>query len=352
MDTLLTAAVAFALSQVVLSGLLLLSHNRWAVQECLYGLLLLAISGYLLWPFTHDTPLKVWIVPLQTAVPGLFWLFSASLFDDHFRLKRWQVGLVAITVVCPSLGQLLLRRYGVDLQLLLIELPQLLEFVLLGLTLLVVARHWHVDLIEPRRQLRIWFCTLNGCYILVLIFLREVVFPDNERLSSLQYLPVGGILLATNALLLRYKNAIWIPAPGAAQTDVRTPALPVPAPAPEPEPEAPELIDALLRLVEDEAVYREMGLTIGQLAARMNLPEYRLRRAINAGLGYRNFNDFLNHYRIREASRRLGDPDQGDIPVLTIALDTGFRSLSSFNKAFKQTFKETPSAYRRSHARA
>ena len=347
MDTLLTSAVAFALSQVVLSMLLLFGHNRWAVQERLYGLLLLAISGYLFWPFVSGTDLQAWVEPLQVAVPGLFWLFSASLFDDHFRLKKWQVGLVAITVVCPTLGHFLQRRYGLDLHFLLIQLPQLLEFVLLGLTLLVVARHWRVDLVEPRRQLRIWFCGLNGCYILVLVFLREVVFPEYERLSSLQYLPVGGILLATNALLLQYKSSIW-PGYGA-----EVPAAPEQSAAPlSPNEEAPELIGALLQLVEKEAVYREMGLTIGQLAARMALPEYRLRRAINAGLGYRNFNDFLNHYRIREASRRLGDPAQGDVPVLTIALDTGFRSLSSFNKAFKQTFNETPSAYRRSHAQA
>ncbi|TQV70143.1 AraC family transcriptional regulator [Exilibacterium tricleocarpae] len=344
MDTLLTSAIAFALSQVVLSGLLLLGHNRWAVQERLYGLLLIAITSYLLWPVTRDTQLVFLMEPLQTAVPGLFWLFSASLFDDHFRLKKWQVTLVAITILCPSLGEWLLRRYGVDWRLVLVELPQLLEFVLLGLALLVVARHWRVDLIEPRRHLRLWFCGLNGCYILVLIFLREIVFPESERLASLQYLPVGGILLATNALLLEYKSSIW----------TRSTAEVVAAPAVAVEPgfdeESPELIGTLLKLMETEAVYREMGLTIGQLAARMKLPEYRLRRAINAGLGYRNFNDFLNHYRIREASRRLGDPGQADIPVLTIALDTGFRSLSSFNKAFKQTFKETPTAYRRSHA--
>jgi AraC-like DNA-binding protein len=32
---------------------------------------------------------------------------------------------------------------------------------------------------------------------------------------------------------------------------------------------------------------------------------------------------------------------------LTIALETGFRSLSSFNKAFKEAHNMTPTAYRR-----
>jgi AraC-like DNA-binding protein len=64
-------------------------------------------------------------------------------------------------------------------------------------------------------------------------------------------------------------------------------------------------------------------------------------------MGYRNFSDFLNSYRIREATGRLADPEQKQLPVLTIAMDAGFRSLSSFNKAFKDTHGVTPTAWRK-----
>ena len=103
----------------------------------------------------------------------------------------------------------------------------------------------------------------------------------------------------------------------------------------------------MLRLVEEEGIHREWGMTIGKLAEASNIPEYKLRQLINSGLGFRNFNDFLNNYRIQEASRRLLDPEEAKVPVLTIALDVGFRSISSFNKAFKDIHQMTPTAYRK-----
>ena len=99
-----------------------------------------------------------------------------------------------------------------------------------------------------------------------------------------------------------------------------------------------------------ERAYRQDGLTIGTLAQQLGLPEYRLRRLINQALGYRNFNSFVNRYRIAEAKSALADPRQTEVPVLTIALDAGFSSLGPFNRAFKAETGTTPSDYRRLHA--
>jgi AraC-like DNA-binding protein len=99
-----------------------------------------------------------------------------------------------------------------------------------------------------------------------------------------------------------------------------------------------------------ERTYRQEGLTIGLLAARLGLPEYRLRALINERLGHRNFNAFLNRYRLDEAKAALADPHQADVPVLTIALDAGFQSLAPFNRAFKANTGLTPTEFRRSAA--
>ncbi|HUN52298.1 MAG TPA: helix-turn-helix domain-containing protein, partial [Candidatus Sulfotelmatobacter sp.] len=108
-----------------------------------------------------------------------------------------------------------------------------------------------------------------------------------------------------------------------------------------------KLIGALERLMRGERIYRQEGLTIGALALKLGLPEYRARRLINQGLGYRNFNAFLNKYRIDEAAAALADPTQAEVPVLTIALDAGFQSLGPFNRAFKAETGLTPSEFRR-----
>ena len=69
--------------------------------------------------------------------------------------------------------------------------------------------------------------------------------------------------------------------------------------------------------------------------------------AINQGLGHRNFNSFVNGYRIAEVKAALADPRQAEVPVLTIALDAGFNSLGPFNRAFKAETGLTPTEYRR-----
>jgi AraC-like DNA-binding protein len=107
------------------------------------------------------------------------------------------------------------------------------------------------------------------------------------------------------------------------------------------------LVDALMRLMADERIYRHDNVTIGTLATKLAIPEYKLRRLINQRLGYRNFNVFLNNHRIEEAKAALADPSQAEVPVITIAMDAGFQSLGPFNRAFKATTGVTPTEYRR-----
>ena len=95
----------------------------------------------------------------------------------------------------------------------------------------------------------------------------------------------------------------------------------------------------------NEGFYRTEHLTLKMLAEKILLPEYKARALINKKLGYRNFNDYINQLRINEAARRLlAEPET---PILNIALDIGYRSLSSFNRAFKDITKLTPSDFRR-----
>jgi AraC-like DNA-binding protein len=109
------------------------------------------------------------------------------------------------------------------------------------------------------------------------------------------------------------------------------------------------VINELKRLMGEEKIYCEEGLTIRRLAVRLDIKEYRLRRLINSHLGFRNFNGFLNQYRIQEVARQLVGPKTRHLPVLSIALDNGYRSLSPFNKAFKEIMGVTPTEFRKYH---
>lgn len=96
-----------------------------------------------------------------------------------------------------------------------------------------------------------------------------------------------------------------------------------------------------------ERAYRTEDLTVAGLARRLAVPEYRLRRLINRRLGYRNFNAFVNGFRLDEARAALADPARRQLPVLTIALDAGFQSIGPFNRAFKAATGLTPTEFRR-----
>ncbi|WP_299141229.1 helix-turn-helix domain-containing protein [uncultured Tateyamaria sp.] len=94
-------------------------------------------------------------------------------------------------------------------------------------------------------------------------------------------------------------------------------------------------------------IWREEGLTIGALAAKLSVPEHRLRRAINQGLGHRNFSSFVNRARIEAARKMLQDPEHMHSTMLEIAYDVGFSSMGPFNRAFRAEVGCSPTEYRR-----
>ncbi len=344
MEPLFASVIAFAFSQVLLSIVLLWRVRRqWSTEERLLLIFLISVLAYLMHPVIAGHWSAPYLRIIENAVPGFFWLLCCRLFDDQFRLAAWSWALVAITVLFPAVGR---GFAAIDVALpywLYSTAPQALEFVLLGWAMFVVVRYWRDDLVEARRELRFWFCALAGSVTFILIVLREIVFPGAPWLAVWQYLPVGILSFIANVQLMQLTPGVLhyeLQEQGASKAPAESePAVDVPK----------DIVEQLEALMNKEHAYREIGLTIGQLADKLALPEYRLRKIINSGLGYRNFSDYLNGFRIKDASDRLADLEQAHVPILSIALDTGFRSLSSFNKAFRQTHTMTPSEYRKKH---
>ncbi len=114
------------------------------------------------------------------------------------------------------------------------------------------------------------------------------------------------------------------------------------------DPRFPDVESRLSKLMEDDALYREPALTIGQVAKRSGYPEYLVSAVINRRLGG-NFWEYINRHRVEAARRCLAESDDGRT-ILDIAYACGFTSKSTFNAAFKRQVGQTPSAYRRSPA--
>ena len=63
------------------------------------------------------------------------------------------------------------------------------------------------------------------------------------------------------------------------------------------------------------------------------------------------YNSGVQRYWLAGAKADLADPGQNEVPILTIALDTGFQSIGPFNRAFKAETGMTPSEFRLSGSR-
>lgn len=110
------------------------------------------------------------------------------------------------------------------------------------------------------------------------------------------------------------------------------------------------LVDQILDKMVSDKLYLKEKLTIGDLAEQLNAPEYKVRQVINGDLGHKNFLDFVNSYRIKEASRLLVEHSSAELSVLEIAYKTGFNSIAPFNRAFKIIQGMTPTQYRKANA--
>ena len=95
--------------------------------------------------------------------------------------------------------------------------------------------------------------------------------------------------------------------------------------------------------VQADAAWRDPELTLAGLAARLGTNTAYLSRALNEGLGV-NFAGFVNGLRAQAVAQALRSGRREDL--LTLALEEGFASKASFNRAFSAALGVTPSAYR------
>lgn len=333
-----------ATALLLLMGAILLRDARRTDSGPVGGLLALSFAAYVVESAPGDICWQVpWLRPLafvSMAAPALLWIWTGVVFDDEFRLS-WRDGAAWLTL--PVLGALQSfadQRWAFWAR----EVLALL-FVALGVWRILAG--WREDLIERRRRLRFVLAIAVSLYA--------------ARILGSELLDRGGAAAASTGIgnTVALAALVFVLAFASltggrtftARIALATPAEAAPEDMPAAAPPAashdPELLARLRRLLEEDRVYREEGLSIGGLAGRLDVPERRLRQLINQHLGHRNFSSFINGYRLDDAAGALADPGQAEVPILTIALDAGFQSIGPFNRAFKARAGVTPSEYRR-----
>lgn len=314
-------------------------------------------------PLFEDMVPRLWQAPWVAVSVGnavLFWVFVQALFDDDFALRpvhvvAWLAAATLSGINCAALANSASVVAPVTM-----GVQRAVPVVFAVLAAIAAARHWRADLVEERRRLRI-FVVVTGIAYSLAFLLARLASPRGQLMGLTALLDVASLLLITLVLvsrLLRLGSSTLFPAtpqPAIAPASTESAAMPADDPALPPEtdtlppPDAAEerLAQALQHVMVVERAYRTEDMGLASLAAKLNTPEYKLRRLINQRMGYRNFNAFINGFRLDAVRAALADPAQRHLPVLTLALDAGFQSIGPFNRAFKTATGLTPTEFRR-----
>lgn len=110
------------------------------------------------------------------------------------------------------------------------------------------------------------------------------------------------------------------------------------------ENEIEKLKNKLEILMTTEKPFLEPALTLSDLAKILGVNSAVLSRAINLGFG-KNFNDFVNEFRIDEVKKKLAGEDAKNLTLLGVAFECGFNSKATFNRAFKKFTGVSPKEY-------
>ena len=308
-------------------------------------------------------PLALGLLTLTVGSAAWLWASARAVFDDHFRFGPVEAagigGLVLLGLAGnvpyfpPGDGPFVQHPPGSAVAAW--SLAHRVATVAFSVAALAeVLRGWQADLVAPRRAARRWVALGIGVYSALALTVELAVQnqPVGPWLPALHVAGIGLIALGLALLVARQSlQAVLGPEPAPptalpavpAEVSAETSAPRSPSSLPERPPRHAAALARLEVAMTQDRLYRRDGLALADLAAHLGLGEAALRELINQQLGFRNFNDFLHHHRLAEATERLA---REDLPVLSIALDCGYGSIGPFNRAFKQRLGVTPTEFR------
>ncbi|MEB3348095.1 helix-turn-helix domain-containing protein [Aquimarina gracilis] len=96
--------------------------------------------------------------------------------------------------------------------------------------------------------------------------------------------------------------------------------------------------------MNNEKPYLDPDLNLTQLSRMLNIQVQELSETINNGF-QKNFNDFINSYRVQAVQNMLNEGKQKKMSLLGIAYECGFNSKATFNRVFRKLTSLSPSQY-------
>lgn len=106
--------------------------------------------------------------------------------------------------------------------------------------------------------------------------------------------------------------------------------------------------ELILNYMEEEKPYLNPEITRSDVANGLQMSVYYFSEVLNECFE-KNFNNFINLYRLDKAKQLMKDPKFKDYKILAIGYEAGFPSKTSFNRIFKNLVGLTPSEYQKKY---
>lgn len=285
------------------------------------------------WKPIHEFPIFFFFFFFFSVMfPIVFWLLSKVLFDDNFRWSK-KTSLLCVLVHLTTFTLYILNGSAFNSWYEhFIFLPYLISIIFILLVIYEAMKGKDNDLIDIRLKARSIFVFLSTLLSLVSVYF---FFVGHPLLLPTVFELIKNGLLTIFLILFMYHQIAFKP--------IFKP-IPVVKPNDNTAEKLNEVLAKILHEFDHNQLYTTEGITIAMLSEKINEKEYLVRKAINGKLNYRNFNSFLNHYRITEACILLSSKAK-DLTFQEVAYKLGYQSITTFNRAFKNKTGKTPSEY-------
>lgn len=342
-------------------------HGRWS--DGLFGVLIAAFT-FEIWEYMLGfagieilwTTLEFFPRSFNLLIPALSWFYLKSQFNTHWQ-PRWQDWWHAVPFGLYLAYHLLVFSQGADF----VEwwktnlhFPWGIPYLEAILSFLLTALYFHWAY-QLYRQYRSWSPTqfsnpelLSFDWFrnfLLAYFLSSVIgwsmtlidlwlnldfwhdwWDELFNAGLIYYLSIAGYTQTQPRQLVFEPSAQNAPNPEVAKTDKFS------------EAEMQYWQAQLTRLMETEKMYLEPELALADLARRLGTNSSVLSAVINRAFE-KNFNDYVNAYRVEAVKRLMTDPAAAHLSLLGLGLESGFNSKATFNRAFKKVTGVSPREY-------
>jgi AraC-like DNA-binding protein len=100
-------------------------------------------------------------------------------------------------------------------------------------------------------------------------------------------------------------------------------------------------------LCKDEHIYTDSTLNREKVAEKLGISAGYVSQIVNTITGD-NFAHYINQYRVEAVKEMISDPEYENYTLLTMGLESGFTSKTTFYNAFKKVTGQTPNEYKNS----